>query len=274
MMSESISNSELDKFSIVSSEDSLSSESLTSSEMKDDDNSWLSLSGKSTYEESNLKLSIGEKKWTPFSSSITSDTCSRDGSEIFSIASFDSDLIEGSRMKILYDVEEDIVTVKKVLAEGWLLKKGSGQDFICSRRWKSRWAELAIVKLPHHKMDVPALLMYWHPSSTIPTSFIPLNKTDIMPLDHDEEDCRYRFKISNVDSFNVEDARIFSTDKTLRDEWVHVMNIAIRDYHTRLNEGIKEKEFNMRNSENSSEQWIENIQCCSNVKVRYMTATN
>ena len=101
----------------------------------------VSLSTKSSFEES--KLSIGERQWMPFSDSING-ACSKDESEIFSISSFNSDLDEGSRMKVLYDVEEDVVTVKKVLAEGWLNKKGSGQDFICSRRWKSRWAELAV----------------------------------------------------------------------------------------------------------------------------------
>lgn len=233
-----------------------------------------SFSTKSSFEES--KLSIGERQWMPFSDSING-ACSKDESEIFSISSFNSDLDEGSRMKVLYDVEEDVVTVKKVLAEGWLNKKGSGQDFICSRRWKSRWAELAIVKLPHNKMDVPALLMYWHPSNTIPTSFITLHGADVTSNDDGSEDFKHRFKILTMDSYNEDDARIFSTEnnqKNVRDEWVHVINIAIRDYHTRLEEGINANPIKMRNSEDSTEAWAEHIQCCSNVKVKYMVATN
>ena len=39
---------------------------------------------------------------------------------------------------------EHIYAVKEVLKEGWLLKKGSGNDWINSRAWKSRWARLVV----------------------------------------------------------------------------------------------------------------------------------
>lgn len=34
--------------------------------------------------------------------------------------------------------------VKKVLAQGWVHKKGTGSDWIGSRAWKPRWAVLAV----------------------------------------------------------------------------------------------------------------------------------
>jgi len=34
--------------------------------------------------------------------------------------------------------------VQKVLAEGWVHKKGSGNDFFGSRAWKPRWARLVV----------------------------------------------------------------------------------------------------------------------------------
>ena len=35
-------------------------------------------------------------------------------------------------------------TVKRVLSQGWVHKKGTGQDWIASRAWKERWAVLAV----------------------------------------------------------------------------------------------------------------------------------
>ena len=35
-------------------------------------------------------------------------------------------------------------TVKRILTQGWVHKKGTGQDWIASRAWKARWAVLAV----------------------------------------------------------------------------------------------------------------------------------
>ena len=44
-----------------------------------------------------------------------------------------------------YDILlEHSYDVKEVLKDGWLLKKGSGNDWINSRAWKSRWARLVV----------------------------------------------------------------------------------------------------------------------------------
>ena len=50
-----------------------------------------------------------------------------------SVASFDS-----------FQSNFEILAIKKVLAEGWLHKKGSGQDMLSSTEWKSRWAKLSV----------------------------------------------------------------------------------------------------------------------------------
>ena len=38
----------------------------------------------------------------------------------------------------------EILAIKRVLAEGWSNKKGSGQDIRNSTEWKVRWAKLAV----------------------------------------------------------------------------------------------------------------------------------
>ena len=42
-------------------------------------------------------------------------------------------------------------TVKTLLVQGWVHKKGTGMDWIGSRAWKPRWAVLAVSSKLHHK---------------------------------------------------------------------------------------------------------------------------
>lgn len=221
------------------------------------------------------RLSIGQKNWSLFQKKTDPSFCElvEDDSDVFSISSFDSEIIEGSLLKVLYDVEEDIITIKKVLAEGWIYKKGSGHDFMCSRRWKSRWAELAIVKLPNYDIDIPCFLMYWHPSSAIPTSFIPLDGANVESFsDIDSKSHWHRFKIYPKDSMYDEDCRIFSTNQDQASEWVHIINVAIRDHQTKKYANLNIRKLRVEETDGRAALLMDASQLCSNMKVRYMVA--
>jgi len=219
------------------------------------------------------KVSIGEKWWKPSHRNSRFEKCDQDdASTVFSIATFDSDLQEGSQLKVLYDDEEDIIVIKKVLADGWLWKKGSGNDIVCSRRWKHRWAELALIQ-KGEDTDVPALLLYWHPTYAVPTTYIALDGAQITQMD--DENCgsfKSRFAILTRESICLEDVRIFSAESKERDEWIHIINVAMRDYEMKRTLPRSQKLL-MHHTYDPFLNLIEAVQWCSTIKVKYMVTS-
>jgi hypothetical protein len=59
----------------------------------------------------------------------------------------------------------------RVLAEGWIHKKGTGNDWLRSRGWKTRWAQLVvrIVSLFKHSLSFALVRL------TIPFCFVSVS---------------------------------------------------------------------------------------------------
>ncbi|KAL7569993.1 hypothetical protein ACA910_017041 [Epithemia clementina (nom. ined.)] len=127
---------------------------------------------------------------------------------------------------------------EEVLAEGWLQKKGTGQDWLGSRGWKARWARLCMASTSvdmepqshHHNNSggssstqtlrptspepfgqphppphasspiVPILLLYWFPSSTTVSTAIVLDSTVVMAVDLADKNHvnPYRFEVRHA----------------------------------------------------------------------------
>ncbi|CAJ1940018.1 unnamed protein product [Cylindrotheca closterium] len=127
-------------------------------------------------------------------------------------------------------------TVQNVLVQGWVSKKGTGQDLFASRAWKTRWAVLSLARVPGHDVDVPMLEIYWSESAPTPSTVIVLSSAVILPTEGPDpvKWNFYRFEIRHVkkpvnDSFQ-QVTRIFSCPREGRDRWVYAMNQALLDY--------------------------------------------
>mmetsp|Transcript_108195 Transcript_108195/g.161867 ORF Transcript_108195/g.161867 Transcript_108195/m.161867 type:complete len:314 (+) Transcript_108195:54-995(+) len=126
--------------------------------------------------------------------------------------------------------------VKKVIAQGWVHKKGTGTDWLGSRAWKPRWAVLALVSLAGHEAYVPVLQIYWYSTSPTPTTVIHLDSAVVLPED-DADDSKWnksRFKIQHVkkpvDENCIQMTRSFSCPRVGRDKWVYAINQALLGY--------------------------------------------
>ncbi len=126
----------------------------------------------------------------------------------------------------------NIIAIKKSLAEGWVYKKGSSFDLMCSRRWKPRWTQLILLcGVPGFKYDIPSLLTYWNQSSSEPSSIVSLVHVSTMQIDNDTSDGHlFWFTIIPEGGFT----RIFPVSSNERDEWVQVIQIAMRDHQKRM----------------------------------------
>jgi len=128
-------------------------------------------------------------------------------------------------------------TVKEIIAQGYVSKKGSGYDWLGSRAWKARWAVLVRARVDGHDVDVPLLQIFWTSTSPTASTVISLDSAVVIP----ENDLsksnfhKYRFKIRHVKkSVNPESSvqltRVFSCPKEGRDEWVYAINHALLEY--------------------------------------------
>ena len=130
-----------------------------------------------------------------------------------------------------------VVHIRRILAQGWIFKKGSGIDFFCNRGFKPRWAILALVASNHHEYEIPALLTYWNKSSGEPSTYLPL--TNAIVVDGYKQNSNYyshRFTVIP----NGRQTRHFSAPQRQRDEWVHLIHIAMRDSRHKKKEFIKD----------------------------------
>jgi len=137
---------------------------------------------------------------------------------------------------------------KRILAEGWLQKKGSGEDWMGSRGWKARWGRLCMVQVVDEKsamnkhwdlqkqaeqmIQVPLLLLYWFPTSTNVSTAIVLDSTVVLPIDL-EDNSRwnpFRFEIQHATSqenTTLPTKRTFAAPQTERDAWVYAISQAL-----------------------------------------------
>ncbi|GMH54490.1 hypothetical protein TrST_g2222 [Triparma strigata] len=125
----------------------------------------------------------------------------------------------------------------KVLHEGWIYKKATGEGFFGRRNWAPRWAKLveAIVPPPvegfspptqtaHSTEPVPVLMMYWYESSVTPSSFIVLDDCVTVPVDRSAEEWNsHCFDLVHLPA--KRQTRSFSAlNAAQRDEWVSKVN--------------------------------------------------
>mmetsp|Transcript_10402 Transcript_10402/g.15439 ORF Transcript_10402/g.15439 Transcript_10402/m.15439 type:complete len:425 (+) Transcript_10402:142-1416(+) len=147
------------------------------------------------------------------------------------------------RIRTLSDFEGNVdnLTISKVLVEGWLLKKGSGNDWLGDTKYKPRWARLLLANIPGEEVDVPVLNMYWFETSVTPSSTLFLDKAMAKPVDRDSEEWK------NVHCFDIvmEGAphdmndqqdqrhnmrRTFAASADERNEWIYAINLALAAY--------------------------------------------
>lgn len=138
---------------------------------------------------------------------------------------------------------DDRYDVKKVLSEGWLHKKGTGNDWFWSTAWKPRWAQLVLADVQGYDVQVPLLLMYWYPTSPMPSTVLSLDSTVVFPIDRKEDDSDEKVEEWNKHCFNIlhararqEDAafndqepitRTFTAPPKERDQWMHAISKAL-----------------------------------------------
>jgi hypothetical protein len=126
-------------------------------------------------------------------------------------------------------------TPRRVLVEGWLHKKGTGHDWLCSRAWKARWARLALAKVQGYDSEVPLLLIYWFPSSMSATTAIVLDSTVVLGVDLADKSLwnSSRFEIrhaSTRENVTIPVTRTFAASQQSRDAWVYAISEALLNY--------------------------------------------
>ena len=136
-------------------------------------------------------------------------------------------------------------TPTQILVEGWLHKKGTGQDWLGSRAWKARWGRLCWAKVQGHgPVEVPLLLMYWYPSSAKATTAICLDSTVVVAVDAPDPKAwnAYKFEIRHAlgeyTGGTQPLTRTFcAAQRAERDAWVYAMAQALLD-HAKLKQAV------------------------------------
>jgi hypothetical protein len=116
----------------------------------------------------------------------------------------------------------------RILVEGWLHKKGTGNDWIYSRGWKSRWTRLCWARVDGYATDVPLLLIYWFPTSDEPSTVILLDHTVVLKVDKEDKSYwnSYRFDVRHIakDGKTTPVTRTFSAPPAARDAWAFAIS--------------------------------------------------
>ena len=124
----------------------------------------------------------------------------------------------------------------KILHEGWIYKKATGEGFFGRRNWAPRWAKLVEATVPENleigqpysslitTEPVPMLMMYWYENSVAPSSFILLDDCVTVPVDRSAEEWNsHCFDIVHLPA--KRQTRSFSAlNAPQRDEWVSKVN--------------------------------------------------
>jgi len=151
----------------------------------------------------------------------------------------------------------DIEIKSEVLHEGWLYKKGSGNDWLSSTSWKSRYGKLVLADIEGYLIDVPILMFHRSPYLAA-TSAINLDSTMVLPIEtrehYEEEDLpseeSFLFEIIHIRGEQTNHyrriqeqqqqhneriaSRKFSTAARIeRDGWMNAFENATRDFEKR-----------------------------------------
>lgn len=133
------------------------------------------------------------------------------------------------------------------LVQGWLHKKGTGEDWMGSRAWKARWAILSLAKLSGHEVSIPLLQIFWHSSSPTPSTVIQLDSAVVVPEDVPEKTYSHRFQIrhvrTSIDQETEQATRIFACARQGRDEWCQAINSALLCYEKEKAEAQKHSAY-------------------------------
>lgn len=135
-------------------------------------------------------------------------------------------------------------TIKSRVIEGWLSKKGTGNDMFGSTSWKPRWCSLVMADITGDEQEVPLLLVSWHGSMN-PSDIIILKVCIAITVDKKfpssgEDDNIHCFDIvstkicdhanTNQQLSNGKLTKTFSAGLEQRDEWVSKINQSVRIY--------------------------------------------
>lgn len=142
----------------------------------------------------------------------------------------------------------------RVLAEGWLHKKGTGNDWLGSRAWKARYARLLLARVDDIDYDVPFMALYWHHSSLSPSTTLVLDSTVVLAVDLDNKELwnSFRFEIRHVakrDNSTVRATRTFTAPKKERDAWVYEISkvlLALEKDKDQARKAVKSRTFETR----------------------------
>ena len=133
----------------------------------------------------------------------------------------------------------------RILAEGWLHKKGTGNDWLSSRGWKTRWTRLCLARVDGFDTEVPLLLIYWFPSSEDPSTVIVLDHTVVLKFDKEDKSLwnSFRFEIRHVSKEGNETraSRTFAAPRKYRDCWVYAISDALLSYEKEKHQARKQR---------------------------------
>ncbi|GKY93166.1 hypothetical protein MPSEU_000284600 [Mayamaea pseudoterrestris] len=135
-------------------------------------------------------------------------------------------------------------TPVRILAEGWLHKKGTGNDWLSSRGWKTRWARLCLARVDGFETEVPLLLIYWFPISEDPSTIIVLDHTVVIKLDKEDQSQwnSFRFEVRHVSKEGRKTmvTRTFAAPRKGRDAWVYAISNALLYYEKKKDQVRKQ----------------------------------
>jgi hypothetical protein len=128
--------------------------------------------------------------------------------------------------------------ILRVIVEGLLYKKGSGQDWLGSRGLKPRWTRLVVGRIEGYgDVPVPMLCISWYPSSTSNSTVIVLDSAVVLAVDLSKSETvtHYRFEIRHASAsrrnLSLPMTRTFSAEsRAARDTWVYEISQALLSY--------------------------------------------
>ncbi|EJK46642.1 hypothetical protein THAOC_34680 [Thalassiosira oceanica] len=140
-----------------------------------------------------------------------------------------------------------VYAIRKTIAQGWLHKKGSGEDWAKQRWWKPRWMTLALAAKADGKADgsddVLILLSHRAPGVPYPVGILELTKsTVVMAIEKrprtEQDTCndawnRHCFRVIQAGSESSQ-TRVFTAPLEDRNEWVFALNRALIEHQNQM----------------------------------------